>query len=402
MTATYPPSTNGVAVAVSNIYEEFRKRGHKVYVFAPKNKTKRNENIIEYPSIPNPIVKDYPIPLLPISRQIIEVVLKEKFDVVHAHHPYHIASFAEFISMINNAPFVFTYHSRYADLGEYYIRYLPKDISRKIASFSPLRICTRADLVISPSNAIRDQILRSVEKANVEVIPTGIPKISKPRIPKEELRHSLGLPANKVILLVLSRLAREKNIEFIIKSMKYLDDRFVLVIGGTGPDENNLRVLAHRLGLGERIIFKGKIDHEKVSEYYSLADVFLFSSKTETQGLTLLEASYFGVPIVAVDSPVTREFVPPQASFLTKSNPQEFSSGILRLMNANLEKISHKAQMWVKRYQISSTAQRLLTNYEILNKERKRKKPKSELRQKLNDLQGIFSKGVDIKIDARI
>jgi glycosyltransferase involved in cell wall biosynthesis len=139
-------------------------------------------------------------------------------------------------------------------------------------------------------------------KKRIEIIPTGVPieKVES-RKSKVESRKKLGLPIEGKILLFSGRLSNEKNIPFLLNAFpaiqaQYPDVYFVLV--GSGPKEKEYRGTTG--SQQHRIIFTGQIPHPDIYEYYQAADLFVYASLTETQGLVLSEAKACGLPIVAL------------------------------------------------------------------------------------------------------
>jgi glycosyltransferase involved in cell wall biosynthesis len=388
ITATYPPSANGVAVSVNNLFKEFREMGHKVVVLAPSNNGKNSvsDNVIRYPSLPNPVIKDYPIPLLPITAKIMKLLYKTRFDIVHAHHPSYIYFFADIVSVINNVPLVFTYHTRYGQYIKENLKFLPKKLSKKVAGYSVKRVCKNADLVIAPSKFMEALLAKKYPDTKIETVPTGLSKFDNPKESVGELRKKNKLPRDKTILLSVSRIAREKNSQLLIRTMNFLGDKYHLVMVGTGPQEDKLKRMTEKRGLQNKVTFVGKVPHGRVSEFYKLADILVFPSFTETQGLTLLEAAHFGLRTVAVESAVNREWLTQGAGLLSENDPSKFAETIIKVNSICRESASKKAKKFFKKFTIEKTAGRLLDLYNQAIKEKtgrvsKRKMLKAEFRR---------------------
>ncbi len=373
LTATYPPSVNGVAVSVSNLFSAFKRMGHEVIVLAPDDGTggSAQKGEVKYPSITNPLIEDYPIPLLPITPKIIKLLSKKKFDIVHAHHPFHIAFFADIVSSINNIPLVFTYHTRYDEYAKVYLKFLPKKISKRIANYTAHRACRRADVLIAPSKLIGKELKNRFPNKRIRVVPTGLAKMQMPKTSIRALRKKFHLPTKKTILLSVSRLAKEKNLDLLIQSLRLLPKDYHLLIVGSGIQETKLKQSVHSLNFNDRVTFTGKIAHSEIARFYYLSDIFLLSSLTETQGLTLLEASYFGLPTVAVDSGVNKEWVPVGSGLLVKNDPKEFSKAILEVKTWNREEISEITKKWASGYTIENTAKDMINVYQEASVDKK-------------------------------
>jgi 1,2-diacylglycerol 3-alpha-glucosyltransferase len=364
LTGTYSPSVNGVAVSVESLSDELEKLGHTVTVFAPDNHLPYNhkENIIRYASITNPIVKDYPIPLLPWNRDIHRVLTTSKFDVVHVHHPFHFAWYGRRYAQRFKAPFVFTYHTRYHEYARLYLKAW-QSLVRVMINMNLRYVFRHADMVIAPSAAIKKELLENFEIKRVEVLPTGVKIECPPNSTKQALRKELGFPEDRVLLLSLSRLAPEKNIELAVRSLSHLPENFFLVIAGGGSYLKRLQTLVEAEGLTERVKFLGKVEHTEVAKVYSAVDIFLFPSVTETQGINLLEAMCCGLPVVAVKSEVSTEWVPSDTGVLTENSPEGFAQAVLSISDNLGESVSSSARGWASNFTIRASAERLINLY---------------------------------------
>ena len=376
ITATYLPSANGVAISINRLFTELKKLGHEVYILAPNSsgRLKDGGGIIRYPSLSNPMVKDYPIPLLPINRNVIKLLTKEKFDIVHAHHPFYISFFADLVSTLNNVPFVFTHHTRYDEYIKTTLKFLPKKITGKIAKYTARRVYKNADVVVAPSNAIKKYLLKKRIGAPIEVIPTGLSGFNKIKPSKMELREKFEIPKSKRVLLCVSRLGEEKNILLLLKATKLLPREYYLVLVGSGPQVNQLEKYAKEHSINGKVKFVGKVPHERVSEYYKLSDIFVFPSKTETQGLALLEAAYFGLPTVAVSSDVNKEWIVKGAGMISKNNPTAFKSAILEVGRLDREIVKKRSKEFAKKHTSKRMAKEMVKLYENAIRKGRRKK----------------------------
>lgn len=133
-----------------------------------------------------------------------------------------------------------------------------------------------------------------------------------PQVEGESLRRELGLGDDRLILFALQRLAPEKRIDIILRSMGHILNRHgdvTLVVGGRGPEEQWLRELTVELGIEDHVVFTGYIPDEKLPEYFAMADIFVFHSTHETFGLVLAHAMAAGKPIVSVRSTAIPEVV---------------------------------------------------------------------------------------------
>ncbi|MDD3003066.1 MAG: glycosyltransferase [Candidatus Shapirobacteria bacterium] len=370
ITSTYPPSINGVAIGVEKISEELKKKGHYVIVIAPNNfkKNKSKDKIIRYSSVPNPVVKDYPLPLYPNFKKIIKILGNKKPDIIHVHDPFYIGNFAKKMALYYKIPLVFTYHTRYDDYAQNYLRFLPGQIKKKLVMKKVDGFCKDVDLIISNSESIKQELLHRIPELKVATIPFGLPVIPKVNLSKKETRDALNLPKDKKILLVVCRLAKEKNVPLLIKSLKKLNDDYFLMVVGGGEYQKQLEKIAIEEKVINRIKFFGPIEHHKLGIFYQTADIFTYSSITETQGLIFLEALSFNLPIVAVDCEAAREWVLPGGGILAQNNPKDFSIKVKLIEKHDKTEIAKKATKVVSKSSSQNMIEKMLIEYNQIKK----------------------------------
>jgi glycosyltransferase involved in cell wall biosynthesis len=162
--------------------------------------------------------------------------------------------------------------------------------------------CNRCDLVITPTWVI-EKLLRSYGvTVPIVSIPTGIDTRLFEEGDRHFLRNRLGIAPEEKILLFVGRLSKEKNLKSLFRIFGRVlqsERKATLVLAGSGPDEENLRQLALDMGIADKLMFTGRLSHEEVAGAYKSADIFVFPSVTETQGLVLAEAMAGGLPVVA-------------------------------------------------------------------------------------------------------
>lgn len=176
------------------------------------------------------------------------------------------------------------------------------------------------------------------------VIPFGVDTEKfKPDLDRSLIKKRLNIPENAKVLFSVQRLDQWKRVDILIKAMKIILDEVdaYLVIGGKGPELNNLINLAKELSVDSKVIFTGYISDEELPFFYSMADIFVFHSTYETLGLVLLEAMASGKPIVSVRSTAITEVVEDGKNgiLVEPLNPKEFADAVINLVN-NYEKMS--------------------------------------------------------------
>lgn len=313
MTNNYKPFVAGVPISIERLAEGLRKEGHEVVVFAPTYKEQQEEiDTVRYHSLLQDICGGVSVPS-PIDRRIEAEFKKREFDIIHVHHPMIIGKTAVYLSKKYHIPLTFTYHTRYEQYAHYVMpkRLLsyPKIVrttERLIAAYlkSFFKNCNH---IFAPTEGMQTYLAKNLnyEAKQLSVLPTGISDNSFEVDPirAADIRKQYGAESLPLFISV-SRLAKEKNISFLLESMRRFKEKykksFRLLLVGEGPDKKELETLARRLGLAEEIVFTGRIENCRLKDYYGAADAFLFASKSETQGIVLLEAFAAGLPIVGV------------------------------------------------------------------------------------------------------
>jgi glycosyltransferase involved in cell wall biosynthesis len=238
---------------------------------------------------------------LPIWLGLSAKVRALDLDLFHAHHPFLLGATARRLATRLRRPLVFTYHTRYEKYA-HYVPFIQRVVQRKAIDRS-VRFSNRADLVIAPSHGAAKLIHQLGVTSRVEVVPTGVDL--KRFTPGDRLlaRHRLELPSGASILLYVGRLDREKNLEFLLRAFEgiaYALPAARLVLVGSGTEAERLKRVASELRLDQKILFVGSVPQERTADYYRAADLFVFTSETETQGLVIAEAHASGLPVVAV------------------------------------------------------------------------------------------------------
>ena len=306
-TDSYPPYINGVSTSVAMLKKALEKQGHTVYVVtvsshALKYEYDEKEHILKIPGIPVGIYdyrlsRIYPVPMINKMRNW-------KLDVIHSHTEFGIGILARLFAKQFNIPLVHTYHTLYEDYTHYITHGYFDKSSRKIVEYLTKFYCDKtANELIVPTNKIYKLFKEKYEfTKNIHIIPTGIEverffveNVNKKDV--EFLRKKLDIKRKDFVILFVGRLEKKKNIEFLINAEKKLlevNPNIRLLIVGDGPDKEKYEKMAESLELGDRVIFNGKAAWEEVPIYYQVADLFATASKSETQGLTVIEAMASG------------------------------------------------------------------------------------------------------------
>jgi len=334
-TNNYLPFRGGVTTAVETLRRGLQALGHSVWVFAPAWRGRHADPayVFRYPSAPAPTYPGFAIPL-PFSRRLSRAARELELDVFHAQHPFLLGVTARRLARAEGRPLVFTYHTRY----EKYAHYVP--LPERLVAAAAVRLASRfadsADLVVAPSARIADGLAAGGVKAPIATVPTGVPLDLFCPGGRLEARRALGLPAEVPLCLYVGRLDREKSVERVIDAFGLIAGAVSgarLLLVGQGSHEAALKRVAAASPARSAIDFLGSVVREDLPPYYRAADLFLFSSETETQGLVLAEAHACALPAVAVGASGVDEVVRDgETGLLTKSDAQELADAAIGLL----------------------------------------------------------------------
>lgn len=365
-TDSYRPYTSGVVRSIETTAGKLTELGHEVFIFAPSYPNYEKESgVFRFASVPTPTYPDFAI-ALPFSLYLNTTIKKLDLDVIHVHSPFTMGLLGSRCAKRYGLPLVFTYHTMY----DQYVHYLPfaQGISRKVVLQLSKKFCNRCDLVITPTEVIRNIVSPRIQ-THVKAVPTGIDIEEFAAPDRQWLRREYGIAEDTKILLHLGRLGKEKNVGFLLKVYGEIikkHPKTKLVIVGDGPERQALIEEAGQMGLRD-VLFTGPLPRQRVVDSYAGADLFIFASTTETQGLVLGEAKAAGLPSVAVKALGASEMVKDGVDgFLTPLSLEKFIIKVDQLLaNDDLRTVMAERAL-VEAEKISSTAmaKKLLGAYE--------------------------------------
>ena len=315
-TESYPPLVNGVSTSILMLEHALTKLGHEVFIITVSDNKKdyvleNNGHILRLPSVNLANCYDYKMTsVYPIKA--VNMIKKMNLDVIHSNVEFTVGIFARVVSEQLSIPLVHTYHTNWED----YTHYITKnkkildDICKKLLKYLVVFFedKTVTELIV-PSNKIYNLFKDKYKfTKNIHIIQTGIEtsKFYKENFNQKDinsLKKKLGIKKKDFVVMTVSRLAKEKSVDRIINNHKELVKKYSnmkLLIVGDGPDIDKLKEEAKSLGVSDSVIFTGKVPLNDIPIYYQLSNVFVTASKSETQGLTVVEAISSSLPVVAV------------------------------------------------------------------------------------------------------
>ncbi|EMG32047.1 glycosyltransferase family 4 protein [Streptococcus oralis] len=359
-TDTYFPQVSGVATSIRTLKTELEKQGHAVFIFTTTDKdVNRYEDwqIIRIPSVPFFAFKDRRFAYRGFTKAF-EIAKQYQLDLIHTQTEFSLGLLGIWIARELRIPVIHTYHTQYED----YVHYIAKGmlIRPSMVKYLVRGFLRDVDGVICPSEIVRDLLSKYKVKVEKRVIPTGIElaKFERPEIKEEnlqELRSKLGIQEDEKMLLSLSRISFEKNIQAVLNAFAEVlkeEDKVKLVVAGDGPYLDSLKEQAVKLNLQKHVIFTGMIAPSETALYYKAADFFISASTSETQGLTYLESLASGTPVIAHGNPYLDNLISDKMFGTLYYGERELAGAILEALIATPDMSEQK--LADKLYEISA------------------------------------------------
>jgi glycosyltransferase involved in cell wall biosynthesis len=372
---TYKPYISGVTNCIALNKRVLESGGHQVFVFTLGNEGYEDNELY--------IVRSPAIPLLntgfSLSFRYSRAAQRQlaSMDIAHVHHPFISGRLAIRYCRPRGLPIVFTNHTRYDLYAQAYLPLVPGSLSETFLHAYMPDFCANCDLVIAPSAGLV-KVLRSFGvETPIEVVPNGIETASFVNAAPRP-RSALGLAEGDRVLIYVGRVGPEKNLAFLLRAFtaaQAMVDHLHLVIVGSGPELDNLRDRAGRVGLGDCVHFTGWVPYESVPGWLGLADAFVTASTTEVHPLSAIEAVAAGLPLVGIASPGIEDTIRDgQNGFLCPNDLAVFTQRLVQLMSdaALRERMAAEARAITGHYDIQRTAAIMQRHYERLIEARAR------------------------------
>lgn len=392
VTDTFWPRINGVSVSVSALTRALRTLGHEVYIAAPDYEhlpgrksfvdgdRTSPEEVIRFPA---QTVLFYPEdPMVRFLgaeyRRQRDRVLALNVDVMHIHTPIFLGLLALYWRSRRRVPTVHTFHTLFEDFLPHYfpLCYLPSRLAKILAHWFSLNtfhwFCNHFDRVIAPSRQA-DELLRSYHlRCPIDIVPTGIEIERFQSGDGQRLRDEWHVGPEERVLLFSGRVCFEKSVDLLVRAMPHIlarEPRARLVIVGQGPAEGALKTMASELGVASSVRLTGYRPYAEMGDIYAAADLFLFASQTETQGLVTVEAMASGTPVVAVRGPGTVDVMRDEVGgLLCDPDERDMAVQAVRLLHdpALYAQKAEQARERAQDYSSLAMARRMVQVYEAV------------------------------------
>jgi glycosyltransferase involved in cell wall biosynthesis len=372
VTDVYLPRVNGVSTSIQTFRREFRALGHEVLLIAPDYGllTEDEQGLIRVPALRVPLDPEDRFMRWRRLRNLLPRLAGGGFDLVHIQTPFlaHYAGVA--FSNALDVPRVETYHTYFEEYFYHYVRFLPKQSLKGLARRLSRGQCNDLDGLVVPSHQMRTVLEGYGISVPMEVIPTGLDLDEFASGDREAFRRRYSIPPERPVIAYVGRVAFEKNIDFLLRvtaRLKAVVPDILFVVSGEGPALTSLKEQARHLGLEAHALFVGYLDRRgPLLDCYRAADVFIFASRTETQGLVLLEAMALGTPVVSTAIMGTRDMLRQGAgAVIVPEDESAFAAAVADLLRdePRRRKLGAAGQRHAKQWTARPMAERLLAFY---------------------------------------
>ncbi|KRM47207.1 group 1 glycosyl transferase [Lentilactobacillus parabuchneri DSM 5707 = NBRC 107865] len=351
-TDTYFPQVSGVATSIKTLKNELERQGNQVYIFTTTDphvdKDTYEQNIFRFSSIPFISFTDRRIAVRGLF-QAYEIAKELNLDIVHTQTEFSMGMIGKFVAKNLNIPCIHTYHTMYED----YLHYVANGkLLRPVhVKEGTLAFCYHLAGVVAPSDRVLDKLTDYGVKSQMRIIPTGIDVDMYAEEIKTDIRSEYHISPDTPLMLSVSRLAYEKNISEIIDYLPQIlkqVPKAVLMIVGDGPAKDDLMKQVHDQQLDDHVIFTGEVENDHVNAFYRACDVFVSTSKSESQGLTYIEALAAGLPVVVSASDYTNGLLSTETLGQTFEHDDDFVGIVTQYLKHEIDVETPKAKQILK------------------------------------------------------
>ena len=329
---SFPPVTDGVANAVVNYAKILTENGKKATVVTPAypgaDDSQFEFPIVRYPSVDLTKLVGYHAGL-PFSSQTLETLVERDFDLIHCHCPVTSAMLARALRDRIHVPLVFTYHTKFdIDIANAIKGKLLQEEAKKVLVDN----ITACDEVWTVSHGAGENLKSLGYQGDYLVMPNGV-DFPKGRVDESLVRKvtkDFDLPENIPMFLFVGRMMWYKGLKIILDALAMLKTQgrpFRMVFVGNGGDREEVIAYSEKLGLSDCVFFTAPAyDRNVIRAWYCRADLFLFPSTFDTNGLVVREAAACGLGSVLVRGSCAAEDIRDgESGFLIEENAESMA-----------------------------------------------------------------------------
>jgi glycosyltransferase involved in cell wall biosynthesis len=368
----YFPRVNGVSTSIQTFRRDLAAHGCETWLIAPRypQSWSDDERVLRQPS--HYLVVDPEDRILtPRATQRACMDIARRCEVLHVQTPFVAHWIGVKVARQLGMPVLETYHTFFEEYLHHYLPLLPAFVARGFARSLSRRQCNAVDAVVAPSEQLAEVLRAYGVTRPVHTIPTGLDLREFEGGDGVAFRARHGIAADRPLMLLVGRVAHEKNIGFLLQVLAEVRrsvPNVLFVVAGEGPALASLRRIVSKDGLDQSVLFVGYLDRRAaLLDCYRAADVFVFASRTETQGLVLLESLALGVPVVSTAVLGTKEVLRDAAgAIVVPEDVHEFAAAVIGVLTEPQlrAKLASVARAFVeKRWSSAEMARRLLELY---------------------------------------
>ncbi|MDR1836516.1 MAG: glycosyltransferase [Treponema sp.] len=388
-TDAYWPRVNGVTVSVDSYSHALVNMGQEVLIICSSypeganipipfqdSKEENKPKIVRVPSIPAFVTKEDRIAKFNKLYWVFKQVDLFNPDIIHINTEMMLGGFGFWYAKTHNLPAVYTFHTMWEDYAPIYFPMFPSFMVKFVIRKLHKNILSRSYRVIVPTPQVESVARKYKLNTKTFLLPTGIELglFERDEAESVEFRKKLEelfpILKEKRILLFSGRVAKEKNIGFLLNILPEIIGKHpdvVLLIAGNGPDLDYFRDEARDKGVENYCVFTGYFDRKDLALVYAMAEVFVFPSLTDTQGLVTLESMLSGTPVVAIGAMGTLTVMGgDNGGFMVKNDAPEFTRRVLELLSDPelRRRKSIEAKSHARSWSIEELTKKLIAMYE--------------------------------------
>ncbi len=374
-TNAYLPMVGGVAKSVDRFSSLMRQAGHEVRIVAPEyDQTcgpEKEQHVFRAAATQNFNGSDFSF-VLPSGLALADWLDQFGPEVVHSHHPFLLGNSAVRYVKPRNLPLVFTHHTMY----EHYTHYVPVEMDAMKQYILQLATgyANFCDAVIAPSQSTAEILRARGVESPIHVAPTGVDIQQYAQADARRGRQTHDIPDQAFLLGTVGRMAPEKNLAFLARALSaamQTDRRLWFLAVGSGPATEEMQEIFRDAGVDDRVRFAGVLKGQELRDAYHAMDLFTFASRTETQGMVLVEALAAGCPLLALDAPGAREVVQDgrNGRLLEQEDPDAYADAaaeIAGMSDEDYQKMCRRARESANGFDTQACVEKVLSIYQEL------------------------------------
>ena len=341
---SFPPIIDGVVNVVMN-YASYLQKDFN------------SDIIVGTPAYPNTDYSRYPYPVVPyqsfdttniasgyragnpFNGKAVSLLSDFRPEIIHSHCPASATIIARILREQTDAPVVFTYHTKYDIDIERTVKIKPLAKEGIQAMVSNIEAC---DDVWVVSKGAGESLKALGYSGKYRVMNNGV-DFAKGRVADDLVAQAVAgydLPAGVPMFLFVGRMMTYKGLPLILDALKLLSDSgqdFRMVFIGKGPDRELLEKQAEKLKIRDKVIFTGPIyDRDVLRAWNTRADLFLFPSTFDTNGLVVREAAACGLASMLIEGSCAAEGITDGRNGFTIQETPEAMAALLKEASTDL------------------------------------------------------------------